>query len=1560
MAKRVNKKIAIIGSVVLVIFVLGAIAVVLKLNRDPHQFIKDAEIALALDEPDYKAAEKAYGSAFAYAKKNTELKIEILFKLVDMYMDMNDWRKAAGCWNNIINFDTKNLKARQALLDYSYQIAASGNWTVWKDVESNVSDIIEKELDTSPRMHRIKGQAMLELVRRGQMTDKEKSVNETIEILQKVIQSEPNNVDTYQYLADALVLKGEILAAKGILNANENSRQEADKILLKGIEQNPSEPKAYINLYSSQLAESKNEIDKIKKVESEIVKLTQKFPESHLVYYALTQLYLKNPKDSEKAIAAIEKAIELDKQNVNYSLTASTLYYRKSLVSSNPADFKKAVDIATQALTFPDSLDVPGPKARVSMINRYSLHTFLANCYLDETAEENEKTQKAKWLEFAKQEVHQINQILGSADNPYSIMWQGRILLADGQKADAVKLMYDAYQKLTVSSQNQSDPQIAILAYELAKAFSDSPESGAVGMFYLTAYKNRMYESKPQMLLDFASSLMRMRDWKHAIDLIESYEQYYGETDASRQLRISAYIGSNMYEQTEEKLAGLSDDDPNILRLKNLHLNAIISKTVWDITQNQPADGTQNVQVEQLKAKLEETKIKSIAIRDKLASIGIKQLTEAEFTDICKRYFSEEEYKKAGAFIDNYYVSHPNSVNARMYKLFLAEPSPVNVPPERSEAIMLRALEDIKEPIQREFLVGQFYHTKGEKDQAIIHYQKVLDISPDNSSALANLFNILLAEEDYKYAEKLAQTARKYNTDLCEGEFFNAKIAYAKKDYQSAVTRVNTCLEKRPIFSEAYLLRSQCYTALNKEADSIADAKKAYELNPYDSIIPRNLAFVLYNRNLKLGNAASIDQTNETRSALETAIRANPRDVDLQNFYAKYISTTEPDRAIAVSQQIQKMQPTIENSLWLASLAMDVANKSSAKQKNTYYAIAEDAYKDAYAINPNDQRVLNGYAEYFRVVGRPEDGQKLLSTQNDLLWRYYARIGKIEDAQKILSKLYDANPKDANNVKGMLFIARNRNDQANILKYSSELVKLDKSLENQIVQIESTLEIGLSDEAKVKLDSLSEQNPDDPKLAFLKAWLAAKQGKLEESLTLANRNLELDAANARAWRLRGQINTAMNNFNNAINDFQKSKALSDNAEVRIDLARAYARTNAVEQAISELKIAADEQGSSVARDMLEELFFMTGNTDRVAKFYSETIAKFPDNVYWYNHAGNFALRTKEYETAYKLFDAAFQNSLKANNEQPDAEAFDGKLRTLLVTKKYEQLQAEATKYLDSALAPIAYERMAEAKADVGEKEAAVEYFKRALEKAGTNETYLIGILGLMNNVVGYDETIKWCNEKIQTQPDSLAVNLALFNLHNIKEQYNKALEYIDKSITVSADDEQKNFTCRMNKTKLLLKMFEKMADKEYLKLAIGEYESILNKQPNNIEVMNNLAYLLADNGLDVAKAMGYGKKAYDGAPNNASILDTYAYVLFKNDKTKEADELINRSVQQYEQNKMNAPIEVYEHMAMIKEKLGQNDKALEAYKRALEFSGNNAPPEVKNRITAAIERLNSK
>ena len=92
--------------------------------------------------------------------------------------------------------------------------------------------------------------------------------------------------------------------------------------------------------------------------------------------------------------------------------------------------------------------------------------------------------------------------------------------------------------------------------------------------------------------------------------------------------------------------------------------------------------------------------------------------------------------------------------------------------------------------------------------------------------------------------------------------------------------------------------------------------------------------------------------------------------------------------------------------------------------------------------------------------------------------------------------------------------------------------------------------------------------------------------------------------------------------------------------------------------------------------------------------------------------------------------------------------------------------------------------------------------------------------------------------------------------------------------------------------------------------------------PNNTSVLNNLAYMLALSNERLPDALKYAETVYSLMPNDPGVLDTYGYVLHKNGKHPEAAERLAAAVQQYEQNKVDAPPEVYEHLGMVKEALG--------------------------------------
>jgi tetratricopeptide (TPR) repeat protein len=116
--------------------------------------------------------------------------------------------------------------------------------------------------------------------------------------------------------------------------------------------------------------------------------------------------------------------------------------------------------------------------------------------------------------------------------------------------------------------------------------------------------------------------------------------------------------------------------------------------------------------------------------------------------------------------------------------------------------------------------------------------------------------------------------------------------------------------------------------------------------------------------------------------------------------------------------------------------------------------------------------------------------------------------------------------------------------------------------------------------------------------------------------------------------------------------------------------------------------------------------------------------------------------------------------------------------------------------------------------------------------------------------------------------------------------------------------------------------------------------------------------MLVENNQELSKALDYSKRVLDSKPNDPGFLDTHAYVLHKNNKNKEAAEVIETALQQYsKQGHIMVPAVVYEHKGMIKEALGAKNEALTAYQQALEAGADRLSETAQERINNAIDRL---
>jgi tetratricopeptide (TPR) repeat protein len=1023
--KRLNKKVAIIGSAVFVFLSLAAIGIVLRLSQDPEEFIKDADAAIkaareARDEDvkkeKYEVAERNYSKARSLAKTDS-IRIEMLFKLAQLYIETDRWRNALGCWNNIARIDPENVKARYPRLKYFYILADTGARQLWQEVESQASELIEvaenadllaedtaqwesfevREEETGiqrlgPYLYLVRGRATLEMAKLGAVTDRDESLGRAVGDLEKVRELEPGNVDVYSHLVQAVITKGDLLASRGNLEERDKAREQAKELLEQAVEIAPADVRAHVNRLAIKrdLVIAQGDREQMQSLEPEYLSLVEKFATSAQAHLELARFYqMLGLENLDKAIEAVEKAIELDKENVAYAIEAANLHYRRFSVYGESSSLFRAIELAKNALTLPDAKEQTGPRRLANRMNKVSLHVFLANCYIEQILEPCEvrtEAQTKEWLTNAQQAVREIEQILGSGEDPQVIKWQGMLELAKGNKNIATRKLYTVYEQLKASGIEDAQPSLVQYSYSrlsrvLAKIFENTSEIGAVRGFLASALRTGISQNKPETLLDYADVLLMLGDSDGALSAVNFFENEYWTNERSQTLRTKIYIEASQFDEAEEGLGQVRHDDPNTIKLKLALVSGKIAQVQRAIMRKQKAErlgpafqeviGLEQEGLESRITELESYRDAFNELVGKLLSMEPNSVEGAALAAVCNNYIAEEKIEQARATVNRSLECSPANTTALFYKKMLSEPEPGEISKQRRKEIEEQVLSDIADPVEKSLKLGVFYQGNNEPNKAAEEFKRILkmetlqeggvetltlgqaeEITDSERLAADYLLEIALASRDWELAGRLVDVARSRNIDECGGNFFASRLAAAEENYKDALARIEECLRQRPIFSNALMLRSNINSALGNELASIEDAQKATSLNPLNGTIAKGLALGLYQRNQKLGDNILSAQLIETRAALDRAMALNQDDLELRSFYAEYIAPTQPIRALAIRQDLQKAAPSMENAVLLGRLATRTAVRlANAERKEALFAIAVAAFEQARAID---------------------------------------------------------------------------------------------------------------------------------------------------------------------------------------------------------------------------------------------------------------------------------------------------------------------------------------------------------------------------------------------------------------------------------------------------------------------------------------------------------------------------------------------------------------------------------------------------------------------------------
>ena len=200
-----------------------------------------------------------------------------------------------------------------------------------------------------------------------------------------------------------------------------------------------------------------------------------------------------------------------------------------------------------------------------------------------------------------------------------------------------------------------------------------------------------------------------------------------------------------------------------------------------------------------------------------------------------------------------------------------------------------------------------------------------------------------------------------------------------------------------------------------------------------------------------------------------------------------------------------------------------------------------------------------------------------------------------------------------------------------------------------------------------------------------------------------------------------------------------------------------------------------------------------------------------------------------------------------------------------------------------------------------------------------------------------DRIIELCRDARQYNPDEMAFYYYQGIAYYQKGQLDDALNAFQNGIGVINSDSDpaivSDFYAVLGDI-----MYQKGMEKE----SIAAYDSCLVWKDDNISCLNNYAYHLSEKGIRLDEAEQMSFRTIKAEPNNATYLDTYAWVLFMQKRYEESRKYIDLTLE----NDSDTSAEVLEHAGDIYYHVDEKERAVEFWQKALERASEN--PDVKD------------
>lgn len=387
--------------------------------------------------------------------------------------------------------------------------------------------------------------------------------------------------------------------------------------------------------------------------------------------------------------------------------------------------------------------------------------------------------------------------------------------------------------------------------------------------------------------------------------------------------------------------------------------------------------------------------------------------------------------------------------------------------------------------------------------------------------------------------------------------------------------------------------------------------------------------------------------------------------------------------------------------------------------------------------------------------------------------------------------------------------------------------------------------------------------------------------------------------------------------------------------------RVYELMDDQKAAYNELKSLVDEHPLDMAYKTMLGNWLMQHNRQKEAyKLFTEVLKEEPDNSY-------------AQMSLYDYYKATNQESLaqQSLNQILMSKKTDLETKVMMFRSYIQENEAHGG---DSTKVVTLFDQVMDAQpsADIAELRAAYmslknmptdticDAYRRVLRLAPDNASARMQLIQNLWNKKDYDGVIDESKSAHAYNPEEMVFYYFGGMAYYQKDDKEAALH--EFRLGVAQVNSQSSPELVSDLYMIMGDLLHQLGDK---KEAFAAYDSCLQWKDDNAAALNNYAYYLSEMGTDLHRAEAMSYKTIKAEPNNGTYLDTYAWILFLQERYAEAKPYMDAALKNRDSTADNSV--VLEHAGDIYAMNGMTDQAVEYWKQACSKEHKNAVLEWK-------------